>query len=164
MGSWSVTAAGVGSPTYGYADPQYGAFLTFSWTLFDGFTRRNKLREAQARRDEAEATLSSLELKALREVWQAYADCKASFLQYDFGVALLAASRDAYDAALTSYQNGLGTVIELLTAERDLARARTTLIESRAEVLTSSAALAFAAGDWSGGRAPQANTATGKEH
>jgi outer membrane protein TolC len=164
MGSWSVTAAGVGSPTYGYADPQYGAFLTFSWTLFDGFTRRNKLREAQARRDEAEATLSSLELKALREVWQAYADCKASFLQYDFGVALLAASRDAYDAALTSYQNGLGTGIELLTAERDLARARTTLIESRAEVLTSSAALAFAAGDWSGGRAPQANTATGKEH
>jgi outer membrane protein len=164
MGNWSVTAAGAASPSYGYVDSEYGAFLTFSWSLFDGFTRRNKLREAEARRNEAGAALSALELRALREVWQAYADCKASFLQYDFAVALLAASKDNYDAALTSYQNGLGTVIELLTAERDLARARTTLVESRAGILTSSAALAFAAGDWTGSPDKQANSASGKEH
>jgi outer membrane protein TolC len=163
MGNWKVTAAGVASPSYGYVDPEYGAFLTFSWSLFDGFTRRNKLREAEARRNDAEAALSALELKALREVWQAYADCKASFLQYDFAVALLTASKDNYDAALTSYQNGLGTVIELLTAERDLARARTTLVESRAGILTTSAALAFAAGDWTSSVGKQASSATGKE-
>jgi len=161
MGTWDVTSAGVSSPRYGYADPQYGAFLTLSWSLFDGYARKNKLRDTQARRDEAEAVLTELELKALREVWKAYADVKASFLQYDFAQALLTASQDAYDAALTSYQNGLGTVIELLTAERDLARARTTLIESRAEVLTSSAALAFAAGDWAGPADRKTATATG---
>ena len=162
-GSWHVTAAGAAPSTFGYADTEYGAFLTFSWSLFDGFMRRNKLREAEARRNEAEAALTALELKALREVWQAYADCKASFLQYDFAVALLTASQDNYDAALTSYQHGLGTVIELLTAERDLARARTTLVESRAGILTASAALAFAAGDWTGAPSRQASSATQKE-
>jgi outer membrane protein TolC len=148
MGRWNVTAPDGSRTAYGYVDPQYTAFLTFSWTLFDGFSRKNKLRDAQSRRDEAEAALTALELKTLREVWKAYADMKASFLQYEFAQALLTASSDAYDGALTSYRNGLGTVIELLTAERDLARARTTLVESRAEVLTSSAALAFAVGDW----------------
>jgi outer membrane protein len=147
MGNWHVTASGSPASSYDYADPEYGAFLTFSWNLFDGFAHRNELREAQARRDEAEARLTALELQTQREVWKAYADAKASFVQYDFARALLTASENDYDAALTSYRNGLGTVIELLTAERDLARARTTLVESRADVLSSSAALAFAVGD-----------------
>ena len=164
MGSWHVTAPGSPASSYDYTDPEYGLFLTFSWNLFDGFERRNELREAKARRNEAEAQLTALELKTQREVWKAYADAKASFLQYDFARALLTASEKDYDAALTSYQNGLGTVIELLTAERDLARARTTLVESRADALTSSATLAFAVGDWTGGPAKMANaTADGEK-
>jgi outer membrane protein TolC len=66
---------------------------------------------------------------------------------------LFLASSDTYDATLKDYQNGLGPIIDLLTAERDLARARTTVVDSRAEVLTSSAALAFAVGDWTRGTA-----------
>ena len=164
MGRWDVSTATSSGPPYNYADPQYGAFLTFSWTLFDGFARKNKLRDAEARRDQAQAELTALELKALREVWKAYADVKTSFLQYDFAQSLLTASNDAYDAALISYKNGLGTVVQLLAAERDLARARTTLIESRAEVLTSSAALAFAVGDWTGRQPKMAASGTGQKH
>jgi outer membrane protein TolC len=152
MGRWDATSPGSTAGPYGYADGQYSAFLTFSWTLFDGFARKNRLRESEARRDAARAELTALELKTLREVWKAYADVKASFLQYDYARALIAASEDAYDAALTAYKNGLGTIVQLLTAERDLARARTTLIESRAEVLTTSATLAFATGDWGGSK------------
>ncbi len=37
--------------------------------------------------------------------------------------------------------------MELLTAERDLANARYTLVRTKAELLTASAAVAFAAGD-----------------
>jgi outer membrane protein len=159
LGNWYVTAPGSPASSYNYADPEYGAFLTFSWNLFDGFAHRNELREAKARRDEAQARLTGLELQTQREVWKAYADAKASFLQYDFAQALLAASQNDYDAALTSYKNGLGTVIELLTAERDLARARTTLVESRADVLSSSAALAFAVGDSISGLSRTADSA-----
>ena len=153
MGHWDVNQPGHNSASYDYADPEYSAFLTFSWNLFDGFERKNRLREATAQRNEAEAALRALELKALREVWKAYADAKVAFLQYNFAHALFTASSDSYDATLRAYQNGLGTIIDLLTAERDLARARTTVVDSRAEVLTSSAALAFAVGDWTRGMA-----------
>jgi outer membrane protein TolC len=133
--------------SFGYAEPLYTGFLELSWTLFDGFARTNAVRQAEARRGEAAAALSKLQLETLREVWKAYADVKVAFLQLDYARALLDASKDAYDATFIGYQSGLTDIIDLLAAERDLARARMTLIESRAELLTSAAALAFAVGD-----------------
>ena len=89
----------------------------------------------------------------MREVWKSYVDVKTALVQYEAAQALLTASQDAYDANTTKYQNGLGTLIDLLAAERELARARTTIVESRAELLDSAAALAFAVGDASATRA-----------
>ena len=60
--------------------------------------------------------------------------------------ALLAASQESYDANLDTYRQGLSTIVELLTADRDLANARYTIIQSRADLLTSSAAVAYAVG------------------
>ena len=133
--------------TFDYAEPTYGTFLSFSWELFDGFARHYAVREAEARRGEAAADLSVLQLKMLREVWKAYADVKTALLQHEYAEALLKASQDAYDATSKGYRSGLNSIIELLTAERDLARARVTEIESRADLLNAAAALAFAAGD-----------------
>src|SRR5499433_1551875 len=126
----------------------YGAFLNFEWKLFDGLDRNNALREATSLREAAGADLAALELKAIREVWKAYSDVKTALRKYDYAVALLAASQEAYDSTLESYRSaGLATVIDLLAAQRDLARARTTDIQTRAELLTAAAALTFAAGD-----------------
>jgi outer membrane protein TolC len=129
----------------------YGAFLGIEWNIFDGFARENTIREAQAGAGAARAELSALELRALREVWKAYADAKTALRKHEFASALLRASEDAYAATSDSFRAGLGSFLDVLAAERDLARARMTAIESRADVLTSSAALAFAAGE---GRAP----------
>jgi outer membrane protein len=128
-------------------ETEYGAFLNFEWKLFDGFERNNALREATSLREAAVADLAALELKAIREVWKAYADVKTALRKYDYAVALLAASQEAYDSTLESYRSaGLATVLDLLAAQRDLARARTTDIQTRAELLTAAAALTFAAG------------------
>ncbi len=71
-----------------------------------------------------------------------------AFRKHEFAVSLLAASEEAYASALESYRSaGLATVLDLLAAQRDLARPRTTRIQSCAELLTTSAALMFAAGD-----------------
>src|SRR5262245_16187529 len=133
--------------TFAYAEPTYGTFLSFSWELFDGFARRYAVRGTEAQGGEAAAELSVLQLKVLREVWKAYADVKTALLQHEYAEALLKASQDAYDATARGYHAGLSYITELLTAERGLARARTTEIESRAELLNAAAALAFAAGD-----------------
>ena len=129
-------------------DTEYSAFLNFEWKLFDGFERENALREATSLRGAAEADLAAQELRTIREVWKAYADVKTALRKHEYALALRAASQEAYDATLESYRlAGLATVLDVLAAQRDLARARTTEIQSRAELLTTSAALTFAAGD-----------------
>jgi outer membrane protein TolC len=129
-------------------DTEYQAFINFEWKLYDGFERDNALREARSLRGAAEADLSALELKAIREVWKAYSDVKTALRKQEYALALLAASEEAYESTLESYRSaGLATVIDLLAAQRDLARARTTDIQTRAELLTAAAALTFAAGD-----------------
>lgn len=139
--------AGPPYSSHGGAESVGGAFLEFEWTLFDGGSRASALRAAQARSGAAEAETEIATLEALREVWRSYADVRTSLRQQDFAAALLAASQDAYDAALASYRSGLGNVLDLLAAQRDLASAQATLTDSRAALLTSAAALAFAAGD-----------------
>ena len=134
--------------TFTKDETEYGAFLNFEWKLFDGSERENALREATSLRGAAEADLAALELRTIREVWKAYADVKTALRKREFALALLTASEEAYESTLESYRTaGLATVLDLLAAQRDLARARTTEIQSRAELLTTSAALTFAAGD-----------------
>jgi outer membrane protein TolC len=136
------------SPTIGYQREVYGAFLNLSWTLFDGFERENRVREATAQRGAAEAEVASLELRVMRQVWQAYTDVKTALGKREFALALVAAAQEAYDATLESYRSaGLATVLDLLAAQRDLARARFTDIQSRADILRASSALIYAAGD-----------------
>lgn len=129
-------------------ETEYQGLFKLQWTVFDGLDRENALREARSLRGAAAADLAARELQAVREVWQACSDVKTAARKHDYARALLAASQAAYESTLESYRSaGLATVLDLLTAQRDLARARTTLIESRAELLTAAAALAFAAGD-----------------
>jgi len=140
--------AGPPSGTFTMNETEYGVFLNFEWKLFDGFERQNALREATSLRGVAEADLAALELRASREVWKAYADVKTALRKHEYALALLTASEEAYASTFESYRSaGLATVLDLLAAQRDLARARATEIQSRAELLTTSAALTFAAGD-----------------
>ncbi|MGH7879820.1 MAG: TolC family protein, partial [Candidatus Binataceae bacterium] len=126
--------------------PQYTALLALKWNLFTGFSRVNAVREAEADRRASAASLQSRELAAIAEVWRAYYEFQSSRKRYDFARALLSASQESYDALLDTYRQGLSTIVELLSAERDLANARYTMIQSTADLLTASAATAFAVG------------------
>jgi outer membrane protein len=128
------------------AQPQYTGEIGLDWDLFTGFKRLNDLRQAEASRAEAAASLQSGELGAIAEVWRAYYEFESTLSKYAYAEALLAATQEAYNANLDTYRQGLSTIVELLTADRDLANARYTLIQSTADLLTSSAAVAFAVG------------------
>jgi outer membrane protein TolC len=128
------------------SQPQYSAFLTLKWDIFTGFKRLNDVRQAEANREVARAQLATLEIQAISQVWRAYYEFESSLSKYDYAESLLAASQESYDANLETYKQGLSTIVELLTAERDLANARYTIIQSKAELLTAYAAVAYAAG------------------
>lgn len=133
--------------TYHIDEPLYAGFLGVEWPLFQGFARDNAVRAARANVGAAEAELDAQALSAMREVWTAYVDVRTALRKLGFAEALLAASQDAYDSAKESYKHGLGTLIDLLAAERDLDRSRLVQIETRTTVLTAAAALAFATGE-----------------
>jgi outer membrane protein TolC len=141
---WSYTFNG--PPETHTALPQYSALVTLQWDLFTGLRRLNDVRQAAANRAAAGAALESFELDAIAQVWRAYYQFKSAVKKYEFARAILAASQNAYEANLEAYRQGLSTIVELLSAGNDLANARYTLIQSKADLLTASAAVAFAAG------------------
>jgi len=126
--------------------PQYTALLALKWDVFTGFSRINAVREAEADRRESAASLQSSELTAIADVWRAYYEFQSSRKRFEFAQALLSASQESYDALLDTYRQGLSTIVELLSADRDLANARYTMIQSTADLLTASAATAYAVG------------------
>ena len=134
------------TPTYRAGVPEYAALVTLKWDLFTGFDRLNSIRKAQAQREASRAELRTEELDLIGEVWSAYFTFTAALRKYEYAMALLTASQSAYDSNLRSYQHGLASILDLLSAERDLAGARYALIQSKAEVLISAASLSYAIG------------------
>ncbi len=126
--------------------PTFDAHLRIDWNLFQGFDDVERVHEAQAERRASEDALTAGSLRALREAWSEYFYVKKAERKVEFGDSLLTASQEAYAATLETYRHGLGTLIELLTAQRDLAAARGTAIESHTELLTAAAALTLAIG------------------
>jgi outer membrane protein len=124
--------------------------LELRWELFDGFIRSNRVSEAKARRDQARADLDALQLASQAEVWTAYADFRSALSQNQFAIALVAATKSGYDSALTGYRSNITNFVDLLAAERDYARALAAEVDTRAAILDSAAALAFAAGTTAG--------------
>ncbi len=133
-------------PSIQIATPQYSAMLTIKWDLFTGFRRLNDVRKAEADRESAGAELKTLEIDAIAEVWRAYFEFQSSLSKYEYAQSLIAASEESYSANSESYRQGLSTIVELLTAQRDLANARYTLIQSKSELLTAYAAIAYTIG------------------
>jgi outer membrane protein TolC len=122
------------------------AFLGGRWLLFDDGARDAALAEATANRAAASAKLAKARLDAADEVWRAYYTLQSDRAQYDAAKAQLVASIDAFESVKRAYELGLTTLPELLDAERDLSLARAQRIESRANLLASSASLIYASG------------------
>lgn len=128
------------------SSPLVDVILGVDWNLFEGFATQNTVSAATAKRNAAQAAFDELQLQIIKEVWKSYADVKTAARKRAFAIAMLKAGEQSYEATLASYNQGLSTVIELLTAERNLASARYTEIDSKASLLQAAAALIYAAG------------------
>jgi outer membrane protein TolC len=135
-----------GAPNVKIETPLAAAYVQMSWNIFEGFSGVNAINKAEANRNAAQAEFDALQLKVMREVWKNYADFKIAIRKRQFALAMLKASEKTYEAATASFQQGLVTVIELITAERNLAAARYTEIDSKRAILDSAASLVFSAG------------------
>jgi outer membrane protein TolC len=135
------------SEYFGDHRPTYGVFLTASVPIFDGFGRRHKMEMAEAELHGAENELAGARDSAVREVWKAYTDFKTALRKQESAAKLVTASQNAFDAVLESYKNGLSTYPEIVSAQRNLASARSVSHDTQAAIFTAATALALSTGD-----------------
>jgi outer membrane protein TolC len=131
------------SPTH----ETWRAGLSLSWTLFDGFAREQRLARAKADQKQGTAAIKAIRDEVENEVWSAYSTARTALREQRAAAALLAAASESYNAALASYNYGVRNQIDVVSAQRRLAEARTEDVTARTDLLTAMAALAFQTSD-----------------
>jgi len=134
-------------PIYSPTETTWAAALSLHWTLFDGLARENRIAKARADQKQAAATVATIRNQIENQVWSAYSTTRTALRQQKAATALLLAATDSYNSAVESYHYGLRSQIDVVTAQRTLAEARSADINARTQLLTTMATLAYQTGD-----------------
>jgi outer membrane protein len=121
--------------------------MQLKWTLFDGARREHQIAEAQAQEKSAAANIDVLRDQIANEVWSAYTNMRTTLKQQQAAAALLTASEQSYEAAHESYDYGFRNLIDVVSAQKTLAQARSEDVFARTQLLLQVANLAFRTGD-----------------
>ncbi len=121
--------------------------LELKWTLFDGARREHEIAQAQAEKRAAQAQMNVLRDEISNEVWTSYSNMKTALRQQQSAAALLEASEQSYEAAHESYGYGVRSLLDVVSAQKALAQARSEDVFARTQLLLQVANVAFATGD-----------------
>lgn len=129
-------------PTQNYG--QVG--INVSIPLFTGFADAYGVRQAQATLESREASAEQIRLEITLDVWNAYYALSSAIEQLSTTSTLMTTAQNNEDVAQGRYQAGIGTIIDLLTAQTAAASARKLRISAELDWQLSRARLAFALG------------------
>jgi len=129
------------------SEPTWSAALGIRWRIFDGGARKNELLIAESQRREAEDELTAEHDRTTREVWTAYIAFRTALRKHDAAVALLKSANESYSASLDAYKYGVKNLVDVLTAEKQLAQARLSIVSARSELFLQAVSLEFATGN-----------------
>ncbi|MGA7341471.1 MAG: TolC family protein [Terracidiphilus sp.] len=129
------------------SEPTWSVALGIHWQIFDGGVRRNELLIAESKRREAQDELTAEDDQATREVWTAYLAFRTALRKHDAAVALLEAANASYSASLEAYKYGVKNLVDVVTAEKELAQARLSSVSARSELFIEAVNLEFATGN-----------------
>jgi outer membrane protein TolC len=146
----SLLLNGTGGRTYTTSLPQGGNNYTVSLglrvPLFAGFSRIYDQREAVALSDAALARADVLGQQVVFQVFSSYHALQTGARRVATTNDLLASAEQSSDVALARYRAGVGSVLDLLSAQSALADARAQQVLARLEWNTSLAQLAHDSG------------------
>jgi outer membrane protein len=118
--------------------------------IFTGFNVDYGVRQAQAVLQAREANAEQIRLNVSLDVWNAYYALDSANQQLTSTATLIKAAEDNQQVALGRYQSGVGTIIDLLTAQAAAATARQVRINAELGWQVARAQLALALGRLSG--------------
>lgn len=129
------------------SEPTWSVELGIHWRVFDGGARKNELLIAESEHREAADELTEIHDQTTREVWTAYIAFRTALRKHDAAVALLEAANASYSASLDAYKYGVKNLVDVVTAEKQLALARLSSVSARSELFTEAVDLEFATGN-----------------
>ncbi len=113
----------------------------FQWTLEDGGRNRGRVAQADAQRDAAVAKLRQTELKVAEQIRTALANLKSAQARSERSQANLRFAEEAFRIEQLKYEQGKGTINDVLDAEAALFLAEAQVIRSQNETLAAQIAL-----------------------
>jgi TolC family type I secretion outer membrane protein len=147
-----LLAAGTVSRTY-YSRPvglpstdDYAGTILLRIPVFQGGDTVYSTKKAQEEAKQAGATAERTADQVVLEVWTSYYDVQTASQRVRTSRDLLASASQSADVAQGRYKEGVGSILDLLTAQALLADARAQEVEARSLWFLSMAQLAHATG------------------
>jgi outer membrane protein TolC len=142
------------------SEPTWSAAVAVEWRLFDGGARKNELAAAKSQKRAAQDELREKRDQTTREVWTAYIAFRTALRKQQAAVALLDSANSSYSASLEAYKFGVKNLIDVVTAERQLAQARYSSVSARSQLFLEAVDLEFSTGNLLRSQPPATKTAT----
>ena len=120
--------------------------LNYKLPLFTGFNTSNKITAVKYRREQERYNLDKIRAEIKNEVWSAYHNYQTSMKSYEVSKKVLKSAEENEKVAFKSYEVGQSDIINLLTAESQLAEARDSVVIAFYTVLINKATLYRAIG------------------
>ena len=124
----------------------WSAGLQLSVPLFYGFSKTYDVRRAREDAAVARAQAESYEQLVILQVWTGYYGLETATQRVRTSQALLTSATQSEQVALGRYKEGVGTVLDLLSAQAALANARAQEIQARSDWFVAVARLAHDSG------------------
>ncbi|KWI98696.1 RND transporter [Burkholderia ubonensis] len=144
----ALPAVGQQAPTVNLNGSRYGGgvYVGVTIPLYDGGLRSAVLMQARNDAESASARLTRTKEEAVRQIVAAQNALQTSLASHEAATALVAAAQTTYDAALTAYRNGVGSVTDATLAQSQLLAAKNADVDSYCGALSAAASLALATG------------------
>lgn len=133
-------------PSIGNQSSGAGILIGATVPLFDGGLRAAQLKNAQSTQSAATETFRRVQLDAVAEIVLASNTLKTALAANKAAGVLVQTSATAFDAALESYKNGLGTITLVNETNNALLDAKLALTDAQAGARIAAANLAFFSG------------------
>ena len=146
----SLQFSATGGRTYATTIPDgansYSLSLGLAIPLFDGFGRQYDLRASESAAEAATARSESLRQQVTYQVFAAYYALQTATRRVATAADLVASATQSNEVARGRYRSGVGSVLDLLSAQSALASARAQQVNARLAWSVSLAQLAHDAG------------------
>jgi outer membrane protein len=125
----------------------FTASLQLNIPVVLAFANRYRVLQAEADAQAARAQMETVKQDVILEVWTSYFSLQTAAQRIKTSQDLYDAAQESYQVALVSYKAGVGSILDLLSAQSSLENGRVQLIQAKTDWLMSLAQFAHDTGE-----------------